>query len=65
MIEIVEVSGVPMGNSPWKYSVMCLMTVAAFFKYVKSNLDAGRPYSGTFMFLKLAANFEIFRWAES
>ena len=65
MIEIAEVSGDPMANNPWKYSVMCLMTVAAFFKYVKSNLDAGRPDSSTLMFVKLVANFEMFRWAES
>ena len=65
IIEIAEVSVDPMANNYWKYSVVCLMTVAAFFKYVRSNSDAGRPDSSTLMLLKLVANFEMFRWAES
>ena len=61
MMETTDVSGTPMAKRPWKYSVMGLMTVAAFFKCVTSNLEAGRPDSSMLMFLKLVVNFEMFR----
>ena len=65
MIEMGNVSGTPMANRPWKCSVIFLMTVAALFKCVRSNLDAERPDSSTLMLLKSVANFKMFRWAES
>ena len=61
MMEIGDTSRTPMAKRPCKCSIMCLMTVAAFFKYVRSNSDAGRPDSRMLMFLKLVANLERFR----
>ena len=64
MIEMVELSGTPMANSLWKKSVVCLMSMDVFFKYVRSNLDAGHPDPSSMMILELAANFKLFRWVE-
>ena len=64
LIEMANMSVTPMAIRSWKMSGMGSVTVAAFFKYVRSNSDAGRPDSSTLMFLKLVANFKISRWAE-